>query len=193
MLCPAPHSSALIASPSTPLRKFLARRPSDFMCPITGSAAFLRLSFRWIAAVTPRLAPAIQTFSVLLHQPAHSLFAHPNTPGQKLLVHARPAVFLLDFGMDGTHVSQQGLVAVTPRCCGAIGLVVALPGEVPAGTDLQHLTGDARRILLSHLVNPGVPRSVSCAKYAAAFLRCHAPCAGAPPRHATTPTPFSLP
>ncbi len=26
-------------------------------------------------------------------------------------------------------------------------------------------------VQLSHLVNPGVPRSVSCAKYAAAFLR----------------------
>lgn len=42
--------------------------------------------------------------------------------------------------------------------------------NMPVVTDLQHFAADAHRILPSHLVDPGVPRSVSCAKYAAAFF-----------------------
>ena len=47
--------------------------------------------------------------------------------------------------------------------------MVTHPSEVPAGAD-QHLAGNTWRVLLAHLVNPGVPRSVSYAKYAAAFF-----------------------
>jgi hypothetical protein len=38
---------------------------------------------------------------------AHPFFAYPNASGQQFLVHARPAVFLFDFGMDGTHVGSN--------------------------------------------------------------------------------------
>lgn len=53
--------------------------------------------------------------AMLLHQATHPLFAHPDTPGKQFLVHAGPAVFLFDFGMNSTHVRQQRLVAVATR------------------------------------------------------------------------------
>jgi hypothetical protein len=83
--------------------------------------------------------------AVLLHQATHPFFAHPNTPGQQFLVHAWPAVFLFDFGMDGTHVGQQGLVAVTPGgvvrlalCCRA---QVKYPLALTSSTSQAMLTG----------------------------------------------------
>src|SRR5687768_18577768 len=62
-IVPGATQQWFIASPWAPLRKFLPKRPSAFMCPITGSTALRRLSFFLIAVVTPRLAPAIHTFS----------------------------------------------------------------------------------------------------------------------------------
>lgn len=43
-LCPAPHSSACIASPISPLSQFLSSSPSFFMCPMVGSMAWRRRS-----------------------------------------------------------------------------------------------------------------------------------------------------
>ena len=59
-------------------------------------------------------------------------------------------------------------------------------GSGQAGQQASHHLGNPRyrrdalrhRVQFSHLVTPVVPRSVSCVKYAAAFLRCRAPCEG---------------
>ena len=69
------------------------------------------------------------------------------------------------------HVRQQCFVAVAPGRFTVTRLPPAQPVEVPTGADLQHPAGHTHWVQISHLVNPGVPRSVSCAKYAAAFLR----------------------
>ena len=69
--------------------------------------------------------------------------------------------------MDGAHVNQQGLVAVTPWWTRALGLVMTRPGEVPAGTDFQYLTGDAHWILLptpSSVMEYPAVRTVSITK-----------------------------
>jgi hypothetical protein len=57
------------------------------------------------------LALGLGLDAVLLHELAHPVFAHPDATGQQFLVHARPAVFALDLGVDGTDVGQQGFVA----------------------------------------------------------------------------------
>lgn len=57
MLCPQPQSTAWSASPSVPLRAQRARRPSVFMCPITGSIALRRRRSRRSAGVIPRRWP----------------------------------------------------------------------------------------------------------------------------------------
>ena len=44
-----------MASPSVPLRWLRCRRPSFFMCPITGSMALRRFSSRRMLRVTPEL------------------------------------------------------------------------------------------------------------------------------------------
>ena len=110
--------------------------------------------------------------AMLLHELANPVFAHPDASGHKLLVHAWPAVFALDLGVDGTDVRQQGFIAVeSARAAAAMTILSpAQSVEVPAGADLQHPAGHAHRVTVLHLVNPGVPRSVSCAKYAAAFF-----------------------
>ena len=99
--------------------------------------------------------------AVLLHQATYALLANPHTPGEQFLVHARPALLAFDLGMNGTHVRKQGLIAVAPKRPRAFGFTPAQPTEVPAGAHLQHLTGNAYWPFVSHLVNPGVPRSVS--------------------------------
>ena len=54
ILCPAAQRITLIASPSAPARWLLLRRPSSFICPMTGSMAFrLRLSRRMVGEVIP--------------------------------------------------------------------------------------------------------------------------------------------
>lgn len=101
-------------------------------------------------------------------QLAHLVPGHPGALGQQFLVHPRPALFPLDFSVDGADVSQQSFNAVAPAGAASHVLWAAQPVEVAAGADLQHVAGDAHRVLLPHLLNSGVPRSVSCAKYAAA-------------------------
>lgn len=53
-----------------------------------------------------------------------------------------------------------------------------LPAEVTTAAHLQNMARNSNRIHALYLLNLGVLRSTSCAKYAAAFLRCHAPSAG---------------
>ncbi len=117
-----------------------------------------------------KLALGSGSDAVLFHQLAHPVLAHPDAPGQQFLVHPWPAVFTLDLGMDGADVGQHSFVTVPGAGPASHVPWAAQPVEVTAGADLQHAAGDARRVLLPHLVNPGVPRSVSCAKYAAAFF-----------------------
>ena len=61
MFCPQPHMIAWNMSPSVPLSGQRARRPSLFMCPITGSMAALRLMPLRSAGVTPFLCPEMKT------------------------------------------------------------------------------------------------------------------------------------
>jgi hypothetical protein len=79
--------------------------------------------------------------AVLLHELANPFLAHPDATGQQFLVHARPAVFALDLGVDGTDVRQQGFVTVAPaRATAAMAILSpAQPVEVAARADLQHL------------------------------------------------------
>lgn len=60
-LCPQPHSTTKMASPRVPLSGHLARRPSVFMCPISGSMALRRRRSFFSAGVRPRLHPEIRT------------------------------------------------------------------------------------------------------------------------------------
>src|SRR5690606_34967204 len=108
---------------------------------------------------------------VALHQHAHTLFAHADAPGQQLLVHAGPTVLAFDLRVNGTHVRQQGFVALKPAGAMIRFTLTSLPVEVPAGADLQHLAHQAHRpCLAAHLPDPSVLCSTSCAKYAAAFF-----------------------
>lgn len=52
--------------------------------------------------------------AVLFHQLEHPVFAHTNPARQQLLVHARPAVFAFDLGVDSSLVGKHGFVAVAP-------------------------------------------------------------------------------
>ena len=55
------------------------------------------------------LAPDLD--AVALHQLAHAFLAHSNALREQLFSHLWPAVFLLDLGVDGLDVSQQGFIA----------------------------------------------------------------------------------
>jgi len=57
-----------------------------------------------------KLAFCLGFDAVLLHELANPVFAHPDATRQQVLVHARPAVFALDLGVDGTDMHKQGLV-----------------------------------------------------------------------------------
>ena len=100
---------------------------------------------------------------------ANLVFARTDASGQQFLVHAWPAVFALDMGMDGADVGQQGFVAVASDTPALVRFTAAQPVEVPARAHLQYPAGHTHRVQLSHWMNPGVPRCVSCAKYAPAF------------------------
>jgi hypothetical protein len=69
-----------------------------------------------------------------------------------------------------------------------IALLTSSPFRVALNSRLTRLFYAVSRTSAAHLVNPGVPRSVSCAKYAAAFLRYRAPCEG---EHSLYPTVLS--
>lgn len=78
--------------------------------------------------------------------------------------------FTLDLSLYYTHVGQQGFITVARTRPWVIRCIAPQPAEIPTDTDLQHLTSHTDVPLPPHLVNPGVPRSVSYAKYAAAFF-----------------------
>ncbi|MDF2464855.1 MAG: hypothetical protein K0Q43_3090, partial [Ramlibacter sp.] len=112
--------------------------------------------------------------AVALHQLSHALLADPNASCQQLLPHLRPAVFLLDLGVDGLDVHQQGFVADALVGSGATGLagVLASPVlELAAGADSQHLASQRDRPAGLVLGNPGVLHRDSLAKYAVAFFK----------------------
>ena len=71
-----------------------------------------------------KLAFGFCTNSMLLHELAHPVFAHTDAPCHQLFVHAWPAVFALDLGVNGTDVSQQGFVTVTCRPTAATSLLL---------------------------------------------------------------------
>lgn len=65
--------------------------------------------------------------------------------------------------IDGVQVGQQGLVTVATARVRAFRAALVQPVEMPVGTELQHLAGHAHGLLILHLANPGVPRSVTYA------------------------------
>ena len=61
MLCPQAQRTAKTASPKVPFNGHLARRPSAFMCPISGSMPLRRFSSFASTGVSPRRVPLIST------------------------------------------------------------------------------------------------------------------------------------
>ena len=98
------------------------------------------------------LAFGLGPVSVLLHQLADPILAHPDTLGQQFLVHAWPAVFALDFSVDGSDLGQHGLIAFAPTMAATASLAAPQPVEIPTGADLQHLARQTCRVLRTHLL-----------------------------------------
>ena len=118
------------------------------------------------------LAPGFDT--VLLHHAPHALLADTDASGHQFLSHLGPAVLLLDLGVDGPDMGQQGFIADA--------LVGARPGwllsafaphvlEEAAGAHAQHVTGERYRPVLLVPLYPGVLHFETRAKYAVAFPR----------------------
>lgn len=105
----------------------------------------------------------------LFHELAHAIFAQPDAPVHQFLVHARPVVSPFGLELNGVDVGQHGFVATTPGWRATAILRAAQPVEIPTGTGLKHFAGNTKPVIPPHLVCPGVPRCVSCAKYAAIF------------------------
>ena len=61
-----------------------------------------------------KLALGLGPNTVLLHQALNLVFAYADATCQQFTMHTGPAVFLLHLRLNGSHVSQQGLVAETP-------------------------------------------------------------------------------
>ena len=71
-----------------------------------------------------------------LHEPLNAVFAHPDPSREQLLANPWPAVFAFDFGVDGSDVRQQRLVAVPPAGhAGPVLRAAALVLEVAVGTN----------------------------------------------------------
>jgi hypothetical protein len=70
------------------------------------------------------LAPGLD--AVTLHELSDSLFTDPDTSGHQFFPPFWPTVFLLDFGVNGLDVYQQGLVADAFVHPGLLGLALSL-------------------------------------------------------------------
>jgi len=87
-------------------------------------------------------APGLDT--VLLHRASHALLAHADTACHQFLPHLGPTVFLLDLGVNGPDVGQQGFVAdalVGARLGGLARAFASHVLKVAAGAHAQHLAG----------------------------------------------------
>src|SRR5690606_25672546 len=89
----------------------------------------------------------------------------------QFLVHTRPSIFFFDFSVNSSNIGQDAFIAKPARAARWRPLAATTPPvEESAVADIEHWAHRPDGPVRLHFLNPGVPCSVSCAKYAAAFF-----------------------
>src|SRR5579884_4299574 len=115
-----------------------------------------------VAELPGRLGPDV----VVAHQLGHGIEAASGAAGLELGMHARAAVALLDLGVDGSDLHEEGVPALL-QCADR----ARTPGVEALGRDTEGFAQHGHGPGLPVLLDEGEDHSASLAKKAVAFFK----------------------